>query len=143
MRFITSIYFAVMILMFFFSCKSENRYQYAIRDFRKPIQGPLISIVSKGVVMYFDSTISYSTTDKELVKLSQSENPSLRGMAVQEMLERRSFNHYEVIMNHLDDTAMVATEAGEFGIYNMSVSDFVLAYGKWKSMEAKNKTIHE
>jgi hypothetical protein len=143
MKTIKLTYFSIIILTLFLSCKDDNRKNYAIRDFRRSIQPGLIKIVSKGIVMYSDSSIWYMATDKELVELTQSENPVLRATALKEMLRRPSFNHFDVIMNHLDDTAMVATDAGEFGIYNMTVSDHILEYGKWKSMSEKNKTIHE
>lgn len=143
MKTIKLTYFSIIILALFLSCKDDNRKNYAIRDFRRSIQPGLIKIVSKGIVMYSDSSIWYMATDKELVELSQSENPVLRATALKEMLRRPSFDHFDVIMKHLDDTAMVATDAGEFGIYNMTVSDHILEYGKWKSMSEKNKTIHK
>ncbi len=143
MKIIKLTYFSILILTLFLSCKDDNRNNYAIRDFRRSFQPHLIKIVSKGIVLYSDSSIRNMATDKELTDLSKSENPVLRSMALKEMLRRRSFNHFDIIMNHLDDTAMVATDAGEFGIYNMTVSDHILEYGRWKSMSEKNKTIHE
>jgi hypothetical protein len=44
-------------------------------------------------------------------------------------------------MTHLDDTAIVATDAGEKGIWYKMISDDILANGKWKDTTAKNKTI--
>jgi len=60
-----------------------------------------------------------------------------------EMLDRGSFNHFDIVMNHLDDTAVVATDNGEFGIWFQTVSDYLLGRTSWKTIQAKNKTIDE
>ena len=123
------------------SCKDENGYTYAIKDFRKSLQPFLFKIVSKGVVMGYDSSLRNMATDKELTELSKSEHPVLRASAFREILYRKSFNHFDVLMNHLDDTAIVATDAGEFGIWDRTVSDDIIEEAKWETDEAKNKTI--
>ncbi|HSZ86644.1 MAG TPA: hypothetical protein VK787_11475 [Puia sp.] len=98
------------------SCKNEDGYTYAIKDFRRSLQPYFFKIVSNGVVMYYDSALRNMVTGKELIELSQSEHPILRASAFREILYRKSFNHFDILMNHLDDTADVATDAGEFGI---------------------------
>jgi hypothetical protein len=129
------------LIILFLSCKNEHGYTYAIKDFRKSLQPGLFKIVSKAVVMYHDSSLRYMATDEKLIELSQSEHPVLRASAFREMLYRMSFNHFDILMNHLDDTAMVATDAGEFGIWHRTVSDDILEEAKWETQEAKNKTI--
>jgi hypothetical protein len=91
--------------------------------------------------MYNDSSLRNMATDKELMQLSESEHPVLRASAFREMLRRKSFNHFDILMNHLDDTAIVATDAGEFGIWFRKVSDDILRGAPWKTQEAKNKII--
>lgn len=130
----------LLIAILIWSCKTDNKYPYAIKDFRKPLQPHLTRIVLKGIVGYYDSTL-YMATDKELVQLAQSEHPVLRASAFREMLYRKSFDHFNILMNHLDDTAVVATEAGEWGIWYRTVSDDIIQHGGWKSMADKNKTI--
>ena len=125
----------------FWSCKSPGNYNYAIKDFRNTLRPHLIRIVSKGIVMHYDSSLRYMATDEELTQLSQSEHPVLRASAFREMLHRESFNHFEIIMNHLDDTAIVETDAGEFGIWLRTVSDDILEKADWKTQDAKSKTI--
>jgi len=105
------------------------------------LQSHLTEIVSTGIVSYFDSSLKNMLADNELLQLSRSEHPVLRATAFREMLERKSFNHFDIIMNHLDDTATVATDAGEFGIWRRKVSDDILQEAGWKTQEAKNKTI--
>jgi hypothetical protein len=132
-----------LVFLLFWSCKTDNRYSYAIKDFRKPLQPYLTKIVSKGIVMYYDSSLRHMATDNELMQLSQSEHPVLRASSFREMLHRKTFNHFDILMSHLDDTATVATDAGEFGIWYRTVSDDILLEAKWKTEEDKNKTINE
>lgn len=93
--------------------------------------------------MHFDSALHNMATDKELVQLGQSEHPILRSAAFREMLRRKSVNHFDILMGHLDDTAIVMTDAGEFGIWNRMVSDDILLEAKWKAKEDQNKSIEE
>ena len=118
-------HFLLLALFFLLcSCKNEQRNTYAIKDFRKSIQPFLIEIVTIGIVTHHDSTKMKSITDNELIRLGKSENPILRATAIREMLGRNSFNHFDILMNHLDDTAVVGTDNGEFGIRLEAVSDY-------------------
>lgn len=131
----------LLIVILFWSCKTDIKYTYAIRDFRKSLQPHLTLIVSKGIAKYYaDST---TATDKELLQLGVSEHPVLRAAAFREMMHRETFNHFAILMSHLDDTAMVATEAGEWGIWYRTVSDYLIQEATWKNTEDKNKTIDE
>ena len=97
----------VSITLLFWSCKTDNKYNYAIKDFRNSLQPYLVKIVSKGIVMYYDSSLRHMATDNELVQLRQSEHPVLRASAFREMLHRNSSNNFDILINHLDDTALV------------------------------------
>ena len=131
-------------ILFCSSCKTDDsKYGYAIKDFRKPMQSYLTNIVSKGIVGFYDSTITNMPTDKELTQLSQSEHPVLRAWALKVMLWRTSFNHFDIIMNHLDDTATVGFDHGEFGIYYKAITDELLQNFEWKSIKDKNTAIDE
>lgn len=133
---------AVLIVLFS-CCKNEHGYTYAIKDFRRSVQPFLFKIVSKGIVMSHDSSQIKSITDDELIRLGRSEHPVLRATAFREMLDRSSFNDFDLVMNHLDDTAIVATDAGEFGIWHRTVSDDILQEASWETPESKNKTIEQ
>ena len=123
------------------SCKNDKRNNYAIKDFRRSLQPFLINIVTKGIVTHHDSSQIKSITDDELIRLGKSENPVLRATAVMEMHDRSSFNHFDIVMNHLDDTAIVATDNGEFGIGLQKVSDYLLGRSSWETAQARNETI--
>lgn len=139
--------FQISRLLFFLitlnllSCSTNGKYRYAIKDFRKSLQPYLTGIVAKGIVAYKDSALRYMATDRELMLLGQSEHPVLRASAYREMLFRKSFDHFDLLMNHLDDTAVVATDAGEWGIWFRTVSDDILEEAKWKDSSDKSKTI--
>jgi hypothetical protein len=132
-----------ILLVCILSCKNEQHNTYAIKDFRKSLQPFLFDIVSKGFVSHHDSLHIRSITDDELILLGKSEKPFLRATALGEMLDRSSFNHFDVVTNHLDDTAIVAVDNGEFGIGFRTVSDYVLQEAFWETLQAKNKTIDE
>lgn len=126
------------------SChNSNNKYPYAIKDFREKLQPHLIKMVEKGIVMGGDSALQHMATDAELERLGRSEHPILRAAAFREMLKRKSFTHFDIVMKHLDDTALVFTDAGEFGIWDRTVSDDILQEAEWKTREAKGKTVDE
>lgn len=129
----------LLLVILLSSCKTEHGYTYSIKDFREPLQSQLEKIVSTGVV----SRLNQLATDKELMQLSLCEHPVLRASAFSEMLSRKSFNHFEILMNHLDDTAMVVTDRQRFDYSRMTVSDYILREASWKSQEEKNKTIDE
>lgn len=97
--------------------------------------------VSKAFVGFDDDSLSNMMTDKELTQLSQCEHPVLRAIAFREMLERRSFDHFRVIMEHLDDTAIVTTNEGEWGFGYHTIADDIINNARWKTNEDKNKTI--
>ncbi len=59
------------------------------------------------------------------------------------MLERPAFDHFNLIMNNLDDTALIWVDWGEWGLQLLRVSDDIVENGKWKDTIAKKKTIEE
>lgn len=131
------------IILLFWSCKTDNKYNYAIKDFRSSLQPHLTRMVEKGIVMYSDSALRNMATDDELKRLGKSEHPILRAAAFREMLERKSFNHFDIIIDHLNDTALVFTDGGEFGIWDRTVSDDILQEANWKTQEEKDKTVEQ
>lgn len=129
------------LLVCLLSCQNEQPNSYAIKDFRKSLQPFLYKVVSEGIVTYHDSSDIKGITDDELSQLFKSENPILRATALREMLDRSSFNSFDIVMKHLDDTAIVATDNGEFGIKFETVSDFLIGRTSWKTEQARDKTI--
>lgn len=133
----------LLLTLIFYSCGNTSKYSYAIKDFPRRLQPYLTRMVEKGIVMGSDSVLRHMATDAELERLGRSEHPILRAAAFREMLERKSFNHYDILMAHWDDTALVFTDAGEFGIWDRTVTDDILQEAVWKTQETKNKTIEQ
>jgi hypothetical protein len=129
------------VIILFSSCKNEQGNTYAIKDFRKSLQPFLYKVVTTGIVTYYDSSQIKSITDDELRRLSKAENPVLRATALREMLDRNSFNPFDIVMKHLDDTAIVATDNGEFGVKFETVSDCLISRTTWETAQARDKTI--
>jgi hypothetical protein len=131
--------------MAFLSCNNKTTRPTAIKDFREPLQQHLAAIVSKGVVGWDTSTsyIDLHATDEELRSLSKCEHPVLRAIALDMMTHRPSFDHFAVIMNNLDDSAVVATDAGEWGVRYFSVSDNMVENARWKDTNSRKKTMEE
>ncbi len=138
------------IAIFFFliivsSCTTKEKYSYAIKDFRTSLHPVLVNIVAKNIAG-FDTSISYlqdNATDEELKRLSLSEHPILRAVALTSMIKRKTFNSFDVLMSHLDDTAIVNTDGGEWGIFYQTVSDYLISQSEWENQTYKNKTIDE
>lgn len=135
-------YIFIFLLTFFIgSCNKSNKYPYAIKDFPKKLQPYLVRIIQRGIVMSGDSALAKLATDSELERLGNSEHPILRAAAYREMLDRSTFNHYDIIIKHLDDTALVFVDGGEFGIWSRTVSDDILQEARWKTLEDKTRTV--
>jgi hypothetical protein len=122
-------------------CRPPTPFPYAIKDFNPALQPFLTKKVSKGFVGFDDDSLRNMLTDKELTQLSQCEHPVLRAIAFREMLERRSFDHFRVVMQHLNDTAIVTTNEGEWGLGYHTIADDIIRHARWKTNENKNKTI--
>ncbi len=137
--YIPALLFCILIV----SCNNKSHYPYAIRDFRKALRPDLEKAVTDGVVGHLNNATLTMISDKELVKLSRCEHPVLRAAAFREMLERETFNHADVVMNNLDDTAEVLIDHGEFGSWSNKVSDDLIWKSMWKTYEAKEKAIEQ
>ncbi|MEP7317888.1 MAG: hypothetical protein ABI921_04090 [Panacibacter sp.] len=133
-----------LIITLFFSCSNQSNYnQYAIRDFSSSLQPYLTSIVSSDIAQW-DTSTSYletHTSDKELEQLSHSEHPVLRAVALRAILRRKSMDHFDILMNHLDDTGHLHFDFGEWGIGFTTVSDDLIENFEWENMEQRQKTI--
>jgi len=128
------------------SCKPGLKYPYAIRDFREALQPALGEIVGKGIVGY-DSAYSFlkaHATDGELQKLSYSEHPVLRATALGMLQYRKGIDNFELLMQHLDDTAFIAFYHVDWEITTVEfsrIADKLVLNSSWKNMAEKNKTI--
>jgi hypothetical protein len=134
---------ALLLSLLMLSCNTPTRYPYAIKDFRVALRPELEKAVIDGVVGHLYNTSGEMINDQELVKLSRCEHPVLRAAALREMLERETFNHADVVMSHLDDTAEVLIDNGEFGLGRNKISDDLVWKSMWKTHASKEKAIEK
>ena len=134
------------ILISIASCKrNDSKYPYAIKDFSKELKPYLETIVTHGYIGYgiSENYIEKHATDKQLDKLSYSEHPVLRALALSILLDRKKGDHYHLIIRHLDDTATISVDQGEFGINYTTVADNIIENSRWKTLEEREKIIDE
>ena len=140
---LVSILFCFIIL----SCKkNDSKYPYAINDFSKKLRPYLETIVTKGYTAGYNTSEDYieeNATNEELNKLCYSEHPLLRAAAIVVVLERKKGEHFDFIVSHLDDTATIAVEEGEFGIHFKKVADYMVREANWKTLADREKIIDE
>jgi hypothetical protein len=136
-------YLLLMVAGLAGSCRSGDVVE--IRDLDPSLRPFLVKAVAAGIVGSNEGRnyINEHAADKELVLLSRSEHPILRAIAFEEMLSRRTFDHFRLVMEHLDDTAIVAVDWGEWGVQLRTVSDHIIGNAKWKTEADKKKTIDE
>jgi hypothetical protein len=122
------------------SCQPKDRLSYAIRDFDPTLQPYLTAAVSTGLIGYDSASrfIREHTSTEDLRRLTHSEHPLLRTLALWALVERPSVDHFAVIMGNLSDTAVVLEDRGEFGDRQIRVSDFLLQHAKWRSLAARD-----
>lgn len=89
------------------------------------------------------SNIDRNASDDELAWLSRSEHPLLRAVAFRLLLKRPGVDHFDLIMHHLDDSAMVQVDWGEWGLRPKMVSDYLIGEARWKTESDRMKTVEQ
>ena len=131
-------------------CKrNDSRYPYAIKDFSKTIRPHLYQIVSNGLVgvdykseMFVEDSIRID----ELKKLAVCEHPLLRAVALRGLLKRDTQNENDIILSHLDDTAVIVVELSNWrasftGTDFSSIADDMIKHSTWKSFSDRREII--
>lgn len=137
---------SILLCFIILSCKkNDSKYPYAIKDFPKSLRPYLETIVERGYVAYApaENYIKKRSTDNELTKLCYSEHPLLRGVALEILLYKEYIDQDSLLILHLDDTATISVEQGEFGIHYIKVADNMLDNACWKTFAERDKIIDE
>lgn len=96
--------------IFVISCKKES-YKYDISDFRKELRPSLKSLSKEKSLPSKDTIardfIEKNSTKDELIKLMDSKSPLLRVIAYRTIVNRQEPEYFELLTNHLRDTAKV------------------------------------
>lgn len=143
----------VVTCLLFLACgdvdnRPEGRFPYTLKDFSPKLRGPLQKIITNGLfnddIRDIEDTLRKLATDAELLKMTRCEHPLIRALALRATLERPKIDHYDLLMNHLDDTAQIAWYAQcAFEPAEYVTDYFINAFDKWKTSEEKQRTIHE
>lgn len=91
------------------------------------------------MVLPLDSSFISMIQDQELDQLGKSEHPLLRAIAFRIMQNRKTIPYLERLKSHLDDTAIVAIDNGEFGISFQTVSDDILQEMLWATRQDRDR----
>ncbi|WP_416441250.1 hypothetical protein [Phnomibacter sp. MR] len=143
--------FLLLAALLLAACQRNTKYPYAIRDFDADVQPLLESLASKGILNnngLLEMELQGKLSKKELKKLSTCDVPLLRAFALESLLTTGEFLTIktDITFGHLDDTACVAIDMGEFGILRYLVSDFVIMTFRTNSTVdsvLENRLIHE
>ena len=122
----------LQIVLFSFlivSCDKE-RYQYDIKDFRKEIRPALKSLSKEESLPVKDTLarnfIELNASKEELVKLMEFKKPLIRVLAYSTIVNRQEPDYYELLLNHLSDTARVHWWVFDDVIEFKQVSDLMI-----------------
>lgn len=102
-----------LLLIIFASCNNyKTKYPYSLSDFNPKLRKHLEKIVQVGCTSSEYERESYTYLSKEasisdLQKLTECEHPLLRVVAFYSLCHKENFNIDNLLLSHLDDTAMV------------------------------------
>jgi hypothetical protein len=146
--------FAALVIVLS-SCNSyKTKYPYSLSDFKPELRIHLEKIVENGGMCdsKYDPDQNYTapeyyiylfkkTSDTDLQKLINCEHPILRAYAFNILCQKKNSSINQILVNHLDDTAVISYCAGEFGPRITTVSDYFLDQSKRKTTILKSVLI--
>jgi hypothetical protein len=129
----------------FCACREGTSYPYTIRDFPNHLRPYLTAIIREGVIgsknEYAIDSLHSLASDATIIKMTRSEHPLLRSVALSIATHRDHPDHYKIMMDHLDDTARVSWYFQCLSYPHVMVSDYLIWRYEWKTEADKNKTI--
>ena len=145
----------LLIVVIAASCSSyKAKYPYSLKDFRQELRPGLEKIITNGGMCddFFDngsnglrdkyvSFIDSNATLPDLQRMIFSEHPLLRAYGFKLLCRRESPLLNDVLLNHLDDTAIISHCNGEFGPDFTTVADNFLQTSKGKTRILKKDVI--
>ena len=128
----------LILIIIFVGCKSyKTKYPYSLSDFNPELRERLDKILQNGglcdypsdennIPEYYDFLIK-KTSAKDLYYLINCEHPILRAFAFYCLVNREDSAINQILLNHLDDTAIITRCWGEFGEDYTYVSDYFIS----------------
>ena len=141
-----SLTYLVILGSLFFSCQQNIKYPYAIKDFRKDLQPALSKIATSGIVgldLASEHFLIKNASHSELGQLAESELPVLRAEVLGILLHGTNADHYAILSPHLDDTARINKNMGEFGIQEDDIADYLIDETRFNDSSERRKLIEE
>ena len=145
-----SIFKLLILILLFAGCKTyKTKYPYSLSDFNPELRMRLEKIVQNGGLCditneddsaspeyykYFSEHVSVD----ELHKLIICEHPLIRAFAFHYLCYKDSSNIDKILLDHLDDTAIITYCMGEFGETYVSVSDYFIGQSRMKTTILKS-----
>lgn len=124
-----TVYQIIIFSIFFTSCK-EEKYKYDISYFRTELRPSLKSLSKEKSLPSKDTIarnfIEKNATKEELVKLMDSNSPLLRVIAYRTIVNRQEPEYFDLLLNHLSDTAKVNWCYYEDAVGKFYVSDLMI-----------------
>lgn len=123
--------FVFLIISLLFSCQQRGKYPFKTSDFRIELKQQLEKLASENMLPSTDTTARHflrdSCTKDELLKILNSNIPLLRIISYITIVNRHEPDYFEILLNHLDDTAKV-NEVWDGDVYMIStVSDVMIS----------------
>ena len=123
------VFVLLLLSTLFVSCK-EERYPYEISDFRYQLRPHLKSLSEEHSLPSYDTVarnfITKHATKDELIRLMNSKFPILRIIAYRTIVNREEPEYYELLINHLSDTARVRWWYYDDVVDDCQISDMMI-----------------
>ena len=133
--FIRSLAFILLLA----GCKAyQAKYPYSLSDFDPKLRTHLEKIIENGGLCSYDYSyeenipeyyhyLTKKASAKDLYRLINCEHPILRAYAFNCLVEREDTSINQILLDHLDDTAIITRCMGEFGEDYIYVSDYFIS----------------
>lgn len=127
--------------------KQDLKYPYTLIGFPGNLRPYFNAILNEGMLgdknLQERNMIDSLINDTDLMKLINSEHPVFRSVGLDIVKDRKHLDHFNIIMNHLDDTALVSWYFQCNSFPFVKVSDYMIMNYAWKSEEQRTETIHK
>jgi transposase len=123
------------LIIFLSSCNSyKTKYPYSLSDFKPELRKDLEKVVANGGMCINEASDFNSFTKEisasDLQKLLNCEHPLLRAFAFNILCKKEGFNIDKILVDRLDDTAIITFCMGEWGEEQEPVADYFIDASK-------------
>lgn len=133
----------VILAMLLVSCVNNETKKTGLTKFNSSIQNKLTRVVNGGIFKTDSVTMDLQMTasDQELGEMIDLDIPIARLTAYQEIFNRMTVDHQDILNKGLRDTAVIPVLTKETGIEFCQIGDKILAYARWEDSAQFRKTL--